>query len=430
MTFAQVIASTIFVITFALILTERIHRTIVAMASAAVMMAAGLLMGLYSQEQAMNATDFYTVGLLLGMMILVSVLEPTGLFEYLAVRAGQISKGDPWRLLVLLAGGTSLVSLFMNNVTTVVLMGPVTILICELLDISPVPYLMAEALLSDTADVGTSIGDPASVLVASASGYSFIDFLTHAMPIVLVAALVSLAMLRFLFRSELTTRPDNPTDVLKLDANAALKDRRTARRVLTVMAVAVGLFFFQETLRLTPAYIALAAAAMALIWVQPNPREVLVRVDWNVLLFLSALFTVVGGLEATGVFEVIANRLTGVGGDQPVLLGIAIIWTVAILSALVDNIPVTISMIPVLEGLGAAGVDVAPLWWALVFGAGFGGNATPIGSTANIVIVSLSERTRTPITSMLWTRRGLPVMIATCVVGSLLFAATFPWLGQ
>jgi Na+/H+ antiporter NhaD/arsenite permease-like protein len=429
-TTAQVIASTIFIITFALILTERIHRTIVAMASAAVMMAAGLLMGLYSQEQAMRATDFYTVGLLLGMMILVSVLEPTGLFEYLAVRAGQISKGDPWRLLVLLAGGTSLVSLFMNNVTTVVLMGPVTILICEILDISPVPYLMAEALLSDTADVGTSIGDPASVLVASASGYSFIDFLTHAMPIVAVAAVVSLALIRFLFRRELASHPENPTDVLKLDANAALKDRQTARRVLTVMVVAVGLFFFQEALGLTPAYIALAAAAIALLWTQPDPREVFTRVDWNVLLFLSALFTVVGGLEATGVFEVVAHRLMGLGADRPVLLGIVIIWTAAILSALVDNIPVTISMIPVLEGLGAAGVDIAPLWWALVFGAGFGGNATPIGSTANIVIVSLSERTRTPITSMLWTRRGLPVMIATCIVGSILFAVTFPWLGR
>jgi Na+/H+ antiporter NhaD/arsenite permease-like protein len=183
-------------------------------------------------------------------------------------------------------------------------------------------------------------------------------------------------------------------------------------------------------LNLTPAYIALAAAAVALVWIQPDMREVLARVDWNVLIFFSSLFIVVGGLEATGVFETIAGLLAGLGGHHPMLLGIAIIWFVASLSALVDNIPVTIAMIPVLKGLSAAGVDVSTLWWALAFGAGFGGNATPIGSTANIVIVSLSERTRTPITPTLWSRRGLPVMITTCIVGSVLFALTFPWLGR
>jgi Na+/H+ antiporter NhaD/arsenite permease-like protein len=430
MTLAQIVPVIIFIITFILILTERIHRTIVAMVSAAGMLAAGMLMGFYTQAVALEAIDFYTVGLLLGMMILVSVLEPTGIFEYLAIKAGQISRGDPWRLLILLSGGTTLVSLFMNNVTTVVLIGPVTILICELLGLSPVPYLMAEALLSDTAGIGTSIGDPASVLIASASRYTFIDFLAHSMPIVAVAALASLALLRFLFRRELTACPADPTGVLKLDANEALHDRRTARRVLEVMAVAVGLFFLQGTLNLTPAYIALAAAAVALVWIQPDMREVLARVDWNVLIFFSSLFIVVGGLEATGVFETIAGLLAGLGGHHPMLLGIAIIWFVASLSALVDNIPVTIAMIPVLKGLSAAGVDVSTLWWALAFGAGFGGNATPIGSTANIVIVSLSERTRTPITPILWSRRGLPVMITTCIVGSVLFALTFPWLGR
>jgi Na+/H+ antiporter NhaD/arsenite permease-like protein len=430
MTLDQGVSSVIFVITFLLILTEWLHRTTVAMVSAALMLVVGMSMGFYSQARALEAIDFYTVGLLLGMMILVSLLEPTGIFQYLAVRAARISRGDPWRLLVLLGCGTAFVSLFMNNVTTVVLVGPVTILICELLEISPVPYLMAEALLSDTADVGTSIGDPASVLIASASGYTFTDFLTHSMPIVAVAALASLLLLRFLFRSEMAIRPADPASVLNLDASTALRDRRTVRRVLVVMVVTVALFFLQGFLNITPAFIAMAAAAVALVWIQPDMRKVLARVDWNVLLFFSSLFVVVGGLEAAGVFETVAGLLAGLGGDQPILLGVVLIWVVAILSALVDNIPVTIAMIPVLKGLSAAGVNVAALWWALAFGAGFGGNATPIGSTANIVIVSLSERTRTPITPTLWSRRGLPVMFVTCIVGSLLFAVTFRWLGR
>lgn len=430
MTLAQIVSSAIFIITFVLIFTERIHRTIVAMVSAAVMLTLGMLMGFYSEFQALEAIDFYTVGLLLGMMILVALLEPTGIFEYLAIRAGRISGGDPWRLMVLLGCGTAFVSLFLNNVTTVVLVGPVTILICELLDISPVPYLMVEALLSDTAAVGTSIGDPASVLIASASGYTFTDFLIHSMPIVAVAALASLIMLRLLFRHELSKRPADPAGVLKLDPSTALRDRRTVRRVLTVMVVTVGLFFLQGPLNLTPAYIALAAAAASLLWVQPDVSEVLARVDWNVLLFFTSLFIVVGGLEVAGVFETIARLLAELEGGRPILLGIVMIWIVAILSALVDNIPVTIAMIPVLQELSAAGVNVSALWWALAFGAGFGGNATPIGSTANIVIVSLSEKTRTPITPVLWSRRGLPVMITTCIVGSILFALVFPWLGR
>ncbi|MEN8173927.1 MAG: SLC13 family permease, partial [Chloroflexota bacterium] len=347
-----------------------------------------------------------------------------------AVRAGQLSRGDPWRLMLLLGGGTAFVSLFFNNVTTVVLVGPVTILITELLGLNPIPYLMAQALLSDTADVGTSVGDPASVLVASASGYSFTDFLSHSMPIVTVAALVTLVLLRILFSKELSERPANPDVVMTLDADAALKDRVTVRRVLIVLGMAIGMFVFQHKLGLSSAFIALSSSAAALVWVRPDLRTVLKRVDWSVLLFFIGLFIMVGGLEDAGAFAPIITALAKLGRTQPLILGVVIIWVVAILSALVDNVPVTIAMISLLQGLSAVGVDVSALWWAVVFGAGFGGNATSIGSGANIIIVSLSERTRTPITPALWSRRGLPVAFATCAVGSILFALAFPWLGQ
>jgi Na+/H+ antiporter NhaD/arsenite permease-like protein len=422
------VATLIVVVTLALILTDRLNHTIAAAAGAAAMIGAGLLLGFYSEEQALDAMHFGALGLLLGMMILVSILAPTGFFQYIAIKAGQLSRGNPWKLLLLLGGGTALVSLFFNNVTTVVLVGPITILISELLGINPIPILMAQALLSDTADVGTSVGDPASVLVASASGYSFTDFLTHSMPIVGVAALVTLFMLRFLFRRELAAGPAKPELVQTLDADEALQDRKSAQRVLVVLAIAIVLFILQRPLHISSELIALSAAAVALVWVRPNTREVLERVDWSVLVFFMGLFVMVGGLEAAGVFEPIAEALAPIGHANPRLLGVVIIWVVAGLSALVDNVPVTIAMISLLYGLAAAGVNVSALWWAVVFGAGFGGNATKIGSGANILIVSLSEQTSAPISARLWSRTGLPVAIATCIVGSILFYVFYPWL--
>ena len=427
---APIIATLIVVVTLALLLTDRLNHSIAAAGGAAAMMIAGLVLGFYSEEQALESMHFGALGLLLGMMTLVAILAPTGFFQYIAIKAGQLSRGNPWRLLLLLAISTAVVSLFFNNVTTVVLVGPITILITELLGINPIPILMAQALLSDTADVGTSVGDPASVLVASASGYSFTDFLTHSMPIVAVAALVTLLMLRFLFRRELAEGPANPDLVMTLDADEALQDRKTAGRVMVVLAVAIVLFMLQRPLNISSELIALSAAAAALVWVRPNIREVLQRVDWPVLVFFMGLFVMVGGLEAAGVFEPIAEALTPLGHSNPRLLGVVIIWGVAALSALVDNVPVTIAMISLLSGLAAAGVNVSALWWAVVFGAGFGGNATKIGSGANILIVSLSEQTSQPISARLWTRRGLPVAIATCIVGSILFVIFYPWLAQ
>lgn len=425
-----IVAIIIVVITLALILTDKLNLTIAAVAGAAMMMVAGLILGFYSEKQALEAIEFEAFGLLLGMMILVSILEPSGFFQYAAVKAGQFSRGNPWRLMLLLGGGTALVSLFFNNVTTIVLIGPITILIAELLAINPIPILMAQALLSDTADVGTSVGDPASVLIASASGYSFTDFLTHSMPIVFVAALVTLIMLRLLFSKELSQGPAEPELIMTLDAEEALQDRKTVRRVMIVLVITIVLFIFQRPIQVSSEFIALSAAAVALVWIRPDVREVFMRVDWPVLFFFVGLFVIVGGLDAAGVFNPIVDALSEVGQSNPRLLGVMIIWVVAALSALVDNVPVTIAMISLLTGLAAAGVNVSALWWAVVFGAGFGGNATSIGSGANILIVSLSKKTHTPITSQLWSRRGLPVAIATCIVGSILFYLFYPWLSR
>jgi Na+/H+ antiporter NhaD/arsenite permease-like protein len=423
---SEIIAATIFLLCLVIIFAEKIHRTTIAIAGAILMVAAGIIFGFYSEAKAIAAVDFTTLGLLLGMMILVAMLEPTGFFQFLAVWAGRISKGRPVRLLILLGLVTTILSMFLDNVTTVVLIAPVTILICEILGSHPIPYLVAEALLANTGGVATLIGDPPNILIASAAGLSFNDFLVNSLPLIVIVWLVALGMLRFLFRRELAVQPPNAKAVIKLNPSEALDDPKTARRILIVLAAAILLFFFEDPLGVSPAFIALSAASIAMIWVQPPMKKMLERIEWNVLLFFTALFILVGGLESAGVLAELANLVVRLQGVPPVVFGILLIWVIALLSALVDNIPITIALIPVIQQLGRNGVDIAPLWWALAFGAGLGGNGSIVGSTANIIVASLSERTRTPITSKLWNKRGLPVMLATCVVISVLYALWFP----
>ena len=425
---AAVISTLVFFGSLALIFAERLHRSITAIAGAVVMVVLGRLMGFYSETQALRAVDFNTLGLLFGMMLLVAMLEPTGFFQYVAVLSARASRGKPRRLFILLGGITTLLSMFLDNVTTVVLIAPVTILITEVLGLSPLPYLVAEALLSNTGGVATLVGDPPNVLIGSAAGLTFNDFLTHSLPIVAVAWVGALLLLRYLFRRELAKRPRGTRAVMKLDPAESLDQPANARKILIVLGAAILLFFFHGALHISAALVALGAAATALVWVQPEITDVLKRIEWSVLIFFGSLFVMVGGLEAAGVLDGVASAVGGLAGIPPVVFGIGLIWVVAALSAVVDNIPITIALIPVLQSLGASGMEVGPLWWALAFGAGFGGNGTLIGSTTNIIVATFSEKTRTPITSAAWVRLGLPVMLITCAIASVLYAMIYPWL--
>jgi Na+/H+ antiporter NhaD/arsenite permease-like protein len=259
---------------------------------------------------------------------------------------------------------------------------------------------------------------------------TFNDFLANALPIVIVTWLAVLGLLLYLFRKDLRDSAIDAEAVDKLDPSLAFDDPVTARKVLIVLGATILLFFLQDRLGLSSSFIALAAAAVALMWVRPEMHKLFERIEWSVIIFFMALFVAVGGLEAAGVLDAIANVIAGAADLHPVLLGVIMIWVVAILSAIVDNIPITIALIPVILSLGSSGVNTTPLWWAIVFGAGFGGNGTIIGSTANIVVVSLSERTRNPITAATWSRRGLPVMVTACAIASVLFVLMYPLLSE
>jgi Na+/H+ antiporter NhaD/arsenite permease-like protein len=421
----MLLSSLLFLVCLGLILTERLNRTIAGLSGAVLMVILGLALHFYSEEEAAAAIDFNTIGLLLGMMVLIALLEPTGFFQFLAVWMGRLSRGRPVVLLGLLGLLTTVVSMFLDNVTTVVLIAPITLVICEILGLSPQPFLISEAILSNTGGVATLVGDPPNVLIASAANLSFLDFLTHSLPLIVLVWLVALVLLRWMFRAQLPVCAPNEAAIYELDPKEALVDRGTAVKVLVVIGGAVLFFFLQEPLHIRPSLVALGASAVALAWIRPSVQETFKRIQWDVLIFFAALFVMIGGLEASGALKLVASGIIQARELPPVMLGLIILWVVALLSAVVDNIPITIALIPIIQDLGLSGIPTAPLWWALVFGAGLGGNGTIIGSTANVVVASLSEKTRMPITNRVWNRRGLPVMFATCAAASVLYVVFF-----
>jgi Na+/H+ antiporter NhaD/arsenite permease-like protein len=414
------VASIIVVITMLVLLWGKLHNTLAAILGALVIVIVGRFMGFYSEAQAFATIDLFTISLLIGMMILVALLEPTGFFQYLALMAGRLSRGKPIVLLVLLSLVSAVVSMFLANITTIILIAPVTILICEILGLESRPFLMSEAVFSNLGGVATMVGDPPNIIIASASGFVFNDFLIHSLPIVLLVCLVCFLLVRYLFRKELSETVDSQA-LSSVKPAEAIKDKRTVIKVLIVLMAAIIGFVLQNTLHVSPAFIAIVAAVIAILWVAPDIKKTLKELEWDVLIFFAALFILVGGLEASGALHELATFFLGIQSLPPVVIGLILLWVIAILSAIIDNIPITIAMVPIILELGAAGMDIQPLWWALVFGAGFGGNGTLIGATTNIVIASISEKTSTPITSRYWNKRGIPIMLVTCLAASIIY---------
>ncbi|PID52796.1 MAG: hypothetical protein CR972_00060 [Candidatus Moraniibacteriota bacterium] len=411
----------IFVITFGLIISEKLHRTVIAFFGAVVMVLFGIAGHFYLPTDALHAIDFNTLGLLMGMMVLVAILETTGAFQYMGIYVAKKTKGNPWLLVVALGTLTTVLSLILDNVTTIILIVPVTIVITKILKINPIPVLMAEALLSDTGGVATLVGDPPNIMIGSAAGFSFNDFLMHSLPVVFIAWIATLFTLKFVYRKEMKEKPQNIDQLMKMNERDAIEDIQTLKVIIGILCFVVILFFFHHKLHLAPSMVALIGAALALLFVSPtkDPQKILEKAELSVLVFFASLFVLVGGLEHAGVLEYAADLIIGGAADNIVLTAIIVLWTSAILSALVDNIPFTVAMIPVIASLQANGVDVNILWWALVFGVGFGGNGSPIGSTANVIVVSKSEQTGDPITFKKWFMSGTLAMLVTCIVATI-----------
>ena len=423
----MVIAGLILLIAYVLIFSEVIHRTLAGIIGAVLMVLAGMVWGFYGQDEAVTAIDANTMFLLIGMMILVTLLRPTGGFEYIAIRMAKLSRGSQVRLLVYISTTVTVISLFLDNVTTVLVFAPLTVVIARMLAINPVPFLMAEALLSDTGGVATLVGDPPNVMIGSAANIDFNRFLFHMGPIVLVAWGATLLLMLFLYRRYLASPIEG---VLDLDESKVLKDARSLWNVLASIGVVILLFFIHHHFHLFPGYVAWIGVALALALVRPDPDKLLRELDWPVLMFFAGLFVIVGGVKSSGLLDLLGAELATIAQNPDKLLFTALVfmWVAAFLSAALDNIPFTVTMIPVIQHLETLGVDVMPLWWALALGVGLGGNGTHIGSTANVICVAEAERTGVPeyrITPRMWLKMGTPVMLTTLVISSVLFAIFF-----
>jgi Na+/H+ antiporter NhaD/arsenite permease-like protein len=416
---AELLAAAIFLGIYALIVTERIHRTLAALLGAVVVMSVGLI----SQHEAFSpeVVDFNVIFLLAGMMIIANILGTTGLFQWLAVEAVRRAQGRPYRLLVLVSVITAIASAFLDNVTTVVLMTPVTFFIAQRLGASPTPFLISEILASNIGGTATLIGDPPNIIIGSRLGKDFGDFLVNAGPVALVALVAYLAFARWLFRSELAAASGalEPADIARLvAAERRIEDPRLMRLGLAVLGVTILGFLLARPLGLEGATIALGGAVVLMILAKADVHEVLRTVEWPTLLFFVGLFIMVGAVVKTGLISDLAQQALALTGGRADLAALLILWMSALLSAVIDNIPYTITMVPLVAELGQH-VDIEPLIWALVIGADFGGNATLVGASANVVVASMAEARGQPITFRGFLRYGVPATLLTMVVGTI-----------
>lgn len=416
MTMEPVVALTlvIFVATYALIATERMDKTIAALLGGTTV----VLLGIVGQEEAFGAIDLNVIFLLSGMMVMAAILRRTGFFQWLAIRSVKVAGGDPFRLLVVLSAVCAVLSALIDNVTTVVLIAPVTLYIATVLRVSPVPFLIAEILASNIGGTATLIGDPPNILIGSAAGLSFVDFLVNMTPIAAAILLVFLALLRPMFGRDLAVHADVRDAVLALDEREVLGDIRLLRLSLFILGATIVGFVFARPLGLEAGTIALFGAAVLTLLSRLEVESVLREVEWPTLFFFVGLFMLVEAVVHVGIIDSVAAWLIDLTGGDPTVTTLGLLWLSGIASAIVDNIPYTATMIPVVEELGAAGLPIEPLWWALALGACLGGNATIVGASANVVVAGLGGRAGHPITFGTFVRYGVVVTTISLVMST------------
>ena len=368
---SQIIAVVIFVVTMAAIMTEKLHRTVAAVTGSLLL----ILTGVLTVESGLSYVDMNTLGVLIGMMLFVSVVKNSGLFEYIAIRAAKAAKGHPWRLMVLFVLITAILSAFLDNVTTVLLIGPMTLAITNMLKVNPVPFFMTQIMASNIGGTATLIGDPPNIMIGSAAGLSFTDFITNTGVAVLFVLAATLLCFYFIYGRKLQVDPEAMNSILLLDERKSIKDRPLLiKSVVMILLVVVG-FVFHDQLHLESCTIALTAAAVMLLIGHQDVEEIVSRVEWTTILFFGGLFIVVGGLQETGIIQILANGLMSLTEGHMTLTILLILWVSAIISSFLDNIPFVATLIPLILTMQSNGVDVTPLWWAVSLGACLGATA-------------------------------------------------------
>ncbi|SKA79419.1 possible tyrosine transporter P-protein [Caloramator quimbayensis] len=416
MSFTQIVTIAVFIITFIFIVSEKINRTVAAMIGAMFL----LIIRLINEKNAVSFIDYTTVGVLVGMMIVVSIIKRTGLFQYIAIKSAKIAKGEPMRIIILFGVMTGVLSAFLDNVTTILLMIPITLVISKLLKITPIPFIMSEVLASNIGGTGTLIGDPPNIMIGSEAGLSFLNFITNLFPVTFIILLLSVIIIRRIYKNELIVDDKLKKQIMELDELKAITDKKLLYKSLVVLGFIILGFFMHEHLKYESSTVALTGAAVFLLISGIEVDEILVEIEWPTIFFFISLFIIVGTLEEVGIINILAKAVVSLTKGNLTLTGIIILWSSAILSAFLDNIPFVATMIPLIKGLGAIShMNITPLWWALSLGACLGGNGTLIGASANVVTVGVMEKEGYKITFKDFMKIGFPIMIFSIIISTI-----------
>lgn len=419
----------VFVTAYYFIATEKVNKTIVAVLGASVV----LLLGLVTFEKAVMAVDFNVVFLLVGMMTSVYILSKTGFFEWVAVSVAKYAKGEPWLIMVLLLTVTAALSAFLDNVTTIIMLVPVTILITQILEISPIPFVVMEAIVSNIGGTSTLIGDPPNIIIGSQAGLSFNSFLAHLGPVVLIVFIVFMVTLFFIFGKKFNVSEEVKARVKDAIPHLAIVDKKRMIRSLSIFALIFLGFFMHNLLNVEAGVIALGGSMLMLLVCRSESEDALMSVEWGVVFFFIGMFIMIGALEANGVMSWVGYHIIHLAGKNLFLVCLVVLWGSAIFSSLLDNIPFVITMVPIVRQFviyfsQASGIadpvaiqmEIAqPLWWSLALGACLGGNGTLIGASANIVMARISEKNNYPISFMRFFKYGFGFMIQSMVICTL-----------
>ncbi|MDQ6998674.1 MAG: ArsB/NhaD family transporter [Mariprofundus sp.] len=418
------VAVSVLLVVYGFIMAEKFNRAVLSLIGAGLM----ILCGVLTQEQAIAGVDFNTIGLLTGMMVIVAISQKTGMFQYVAIKAAKVVKGSPWGILVMLAIVTAVFSAFLDNVTTVLLIAPVTLLITDALGVRPYPYLFAQILASNVGGTATLIGDPPNIMIGSAANLSFSDFLLNLAPITPVIFTVMIVAIWFMFGRDLHATDENKALVMRFDENEAIKDVPLLKKCLLVLFLVISGFTVAHTFHIEPASIAMFGAAILLLlqtFGQPLHDKdhayegIMAEVEWTTIFFFVGLFIVVTGVEHTGVIEVLATKtLELTGGDFNATVG-AVLWVSALASALIDNIPFVATMIPLIQSMAPTfgGPEaLVPLWWALALGACLGGNGSLIGASANLIVAGFAQRAGHPIQFLVFMKHAFVLMLISIAI--------------
>lgn len=415
LTTPQIISVVIFAVTMLAIMTEKIHRTVAAITGAILL----ILTGVLSVESSFSYVDINTLGVLIGMMIFVTIVKNSGIFEYIAIRTAKLAKGRPWAIMALFMIITAVLSAFLDNVTTVLLIGPMTLAITNMLGVNPIPFFMTQILASNIGGTATLIGDPPNIMIGSAAGLSFTDFALNTGVAVVFVMIATVICFYFIYGRKLHVTPEATQVVMALDEKKAIKDHALlVKSVVMICFVIIG-FVFHSQLHLESCTVALTAAIIMMLIGKQDLEETIAGVEWTTIIFFTGLFIVVGGLQETGIINILANKLMDATDGRLALTLIVVLWVSAIVSSFLDNIPFVATLIPLILTMQSSGMDVTPLWWAVSLGACLGGNGTLIGASANVVLSGISTKHGYPITFASYFKVGFPMMLVSIVISTI-----------